>query len=76
MAVCGGRRQEDHSTLQAGDCMAESLKTDGSEDRRLKKRIIAAVAVFGLLGGILYFAYAQTCLLYTSQHSTDRNLSV
>ena len=26
----------------------------------MKKRIIAAVAVFGLLGGILYFAYAQT----------------
>ena len=24
-----GEDEEDHSTLQAGDCMAESLKTDG-----------------------------------------------
>ena len=29
MAVCGGRRQEDNPTLQAGDRMAESFKTDG-----------------------------------------------
>jgi len=36
----------------------------------LKKRIIAAVAVFGLLGGILYFAYAQTAAQNNVKHFT------
>ena len=34
----------------------------------MKKRIIAAVAVFGLLGGILYFAYAQTAAQNNVKH--------
>ena len=36
----------------------------------MKKRIIAAVAVFGLLGGILYFAYAQTAAQNNVKHFT------
>ena len=36
----------------------------------MKKRIIAAVAVFGLLGGILYFAYAQTAEQNNVKHLT------
>ena len=36
----------------------------------MKKRIITAVAVFGLLGGILYFAYAQTAAQNNVKHFT------
>ena len=36
----------------------------------MKKRIIAAVAVFGLLGGIFYFAYAQTAAQNNVKHFT------
>lgn len=50
--------------------MAESLKTEKYEGTQLKKRIITAVAVFGLLGGILYFAYAQTAAQNNVKHFT------
>ena len=50
--------------------MAESLKTKKYEGTQLKKRIITAVAVFGLLGGILYFAYAQTAAQNNVKHFT------
>ena len=36
----------------------------------MNNRIIAAVAVFGLLGGILYFAYAQTAAQNNVKHFT------
>ena len=36
----------------------------------MKKRIITAVAVFGLLGVILYFAYAQTAAQNNVKHFT------
>ena len=42
----------------------------GSKNALLKKRIITAVAVFGLLGGILYFAYAQTAAQNNVKHFT------
>lgn len=50
--------------------MAESLKNREIRGQTIEKRIIAAVAVFGLLGGILYFAYAQTAAQNNVKHFT------
>lgn len=50
--------------------MAESLKNREIRGDTIEKRIITAVAVFGLLGGILYFAYAQTAAQNNVKHFT------